>query len=120
MRHRIGLHLQITDGEGLVRIDQGELGKLGPTQGIEGPARHPHGQAVTPRQLEHAAGMIAVLMRHQDAGELLGIDLQARHTPDHLVDAESAVHQHQGLMAADQGTVAPTAAAQTCESQLTQ
>lgn len=120
MRDGKRLDVQVADGErGMAVYDMQGEGRLPGQVALhhgEGAMRHPHRHPVFIGQLEHAAGMVIVLMRHQDAGQLFWSDGQAFQPHHRIAQAEAAVQQQACGVFLDQQPVAVAAAAYGRES----
>src|SRR5579859_2671962 len=93
--HRKRLHVQVANSESLVILDHADLGNAG-EQGLEtreSSGSKPDRNTVAARKPGHAANMIVVLMRHDDAGEVLGVESKAGKPGYCGGEAEAAIEQ---------------------------
>ena len=96
MRHRERVDLNITDSKGLMAVDGMDCGtalvRKKSLDGTHRPMRKPNSQTMFGGKFEHAAGVVIMLVRDQDAGKLLGFQPKSGETSCRISQAKTTVH----------------------------
>ena len=108
------MHLDVTHGEGRIAVDEVSLrqSRASPPQYRKRAVCDVHRDAELAREGADAADMILVLVRHQDAVELLGEHAQPRESGHDILQPKAAIEQEPRVARFDDESVAVTATAE--------